>query len=1004
MQLTAKYYTGSRIILTSILIGLLTSNANALELADKPLIMSGGSNLPKPNVMLLMDNSGSMLSNSITTNGVSQTRLAASKDAANAIINKFSTKMRLGIFQFQGEGKINGVDNYGGELVNACGSSQAELLSGITNLQTKGPNDNSIHTPLAETYHDITRYFRGLDNYTSPIQLPCQQNVVVVITDGQPTDDTPAGEQTDLSQTPEIFATRPFGWTGTDAAAPLFPNWDGDSTNDGSTSDGSTFLLDDLALFAYEIDIVPTASFNGVSGFNTAPNDHQRLVTHTIAFDLNDNEAETMLLDAANNSGGTYVPATSTASLTAALESALNSVLSSAELVSVSSVAVSSGSVSNSAIAYRTQYAHSGSDWTGSITPYDLSSTVAPVAKTAFSIPTTRKPIYSYSGSAQVSFTGDAGILTAITSSLPCTADASCAVGEAAAVRSYLAGSVSNEAANTGTFTFRNRSGLLGDIMNSAPVYVARPNFRYPDSINVDQTNLYSAFKTDKASRPELVVVGSNDGMLHAFSATTGLEVMSYIPRMILPKLHKLTNPLYEHEYFVDGSPTVGDAYFTDTWHTVLASGMNGGAQGVFGLELTDTSNFSSMNPWEFTDATDSNMGYSYSQPAIVLMANNRWAAVFGNGYNSSEDDTASGGVQGAGNAVLYVVYLDSRNASSYEVLNTNVRVTDQGGDNGLSTVSPVDLDGDNKIDVIYAGDVNGDMWKFNVSSATSSHWSEVANISRLFTRCGGEDTACLAEPTQAITTSPEVGRGPMSNSVMVYFGSGMYLQTADPDNKDLQSFYAILDPSVSSIATVIASELQQQSIEQESNTLTITDPDDTTKTKILTLDSPMRVTTNHRVDFGGTEKGWYMDLTFDEELGERVITSPVLRNGRIIFATNYYTSSMTNNPPMSCDASEIQASGTGWIMQLDALHGSRLAYSPYDLDGNGYYNDSVLDLDGDQAAVSGLQFDENIATPTIIADGNSELIITSGSGGTTDSTSGSAGPGANGVQGWVQL
>ncbi len=179
----------------------------------------------------------------------------------------------------------------------------------------------------------------------------------------------------------------------------------------------------------------------------------------------------------------------------------------------------------------------------------------------------------------------------------------------------------------------------LGDIVNSSPVFIGKPPFSYQDST-------YIAFRDKWKDRKEVVYVGANDGMLHAFDGSSGIELFAYIPSMVFPNLVELTKPSYAHRYFVDGTPSMGDVQFKSdsTWHTMLIGGLNKGGQGVYALDVTDPSTFtegkaSSIVRWEFTDTDDADLGYTYSKPAIVkvrTLTGSKWVAAFGNGYNST--------------------------------------------------------------------------------------------------------------------------------------------------------------------------------------------------------------------------------------------------------------------------------------------------------------------------------------------------------------------------------
>jgi type IV pilus assembly protein PilY1 len=300
--------------------------------------------------------------------------------------------------------------------------------------------------------------------------------------------------------------------------------------------------------------------------------------------------------------------------------------------------------------------------------------------------------------------------------------------------------------------------------------------------------------------------------MLHGFAVSDGSEKLAYVPNTVFANLSKLTSADYgeqttiPHQYYVDGSPTVGDAYgnfgthcpsTSPCWRSILISGLRKGGQGLFALDVTDPTTFDESNAakvvvWEFTNTDDTDLGYSFSQPSIVKMANGRWAAVFGNGYNST----------GTGHAVLYIVFLDGFSDGIWTAGTDFIKLDTGVGNlttipNGLATPAAVDVDGNFMVNLIYAGDLQGNMWRFNVSSSNPSDWSATPPV-KIFT----------GTATQPITTRPEVGPNPQglppgsvgvsgSAGVMVYFGTGKYLESVDtltPPIQTTQTFYGLLD------------------------------------------------------------------------------------------------------------------------------------------------------------------------------------------------------------------
>jgi len=278
---------------------------------------------------------------------------------------------------------------------------------------------------------------------------------------------------------------------------------------------------------------------------------------------------------------------------------------------------------------------------------------------------------------------------------------------------------------------FRIRISVLGDIIHSTPVHLGKPiaGYIYDD---------YLSFAEDNTSRAERIYVGANDGMLHAFDAVNGAEVVAFIPSMVMSNLSRLAEDPYNHYYFVDGPLTIGDAHYDDAWHSVLVGGLGAGGKGYFALDVTDptaSSDTEAANKflWEFHNGSTGgqNVGYSYARPSIVRLKSGKWAAIFGNGYISAD-----------GKASLYVVNIQTGELIKELVVNG-------GANNGLSSPTVIDSSGDGYIDTAYAGDLNGNVWKFDLESTGHGSWAVALSGWPLFTTTSG----------QAITTAPEVGR-----------------------------------------------------------------------------------------------------------------------------------------------------------------------------------------------------------------------------------------------------
>ncbi|MFZ6767545.1 pilus assembly protein [Undibacterium sp. Di26W] len=454
----------------------------------------------------------------------------------------------------------------------------------------------------------------------------------------------------------------------------------------------------------------------------------------------------------------------------------------------------------------------------------------------------------------------------------------------------YLRGDKSNEGAAP---MFRKRTvSVLGDIVDSNSVYVAKPPYTYPDSL---ESAKYVTFALNNAARTPMVYVGANDGMLHGFSAVDGTEKIAYIPTQVYSNLSKLTDPAYAHRFFVDGSPTVGDVFYAGAWHSVLVGSLRGGGQGIFALDVTNPSTFTEANAattvlWEFNDADDGteyDLGYTYTQPMIVKMANGKWAAVFGNGYNNT---AADGKASATGAAAIYIV--DIQTGALIKKLYTVTGSVST--PNGIASVTPVDVNGDNIVDYIYGGDLLGNVWKFDVTSTSAASWGPSLGTTAaplpLFT---AKDSTGKIQP---ITGKVTVGRNPVSG-YMVYFGTGQYLAATDLTDTSPQSFYAIWDnnAAVSGRSVLLA---------QTINTTTTSGAGSTFRTSSQNgVASTMFVTPLNK-------KGWYVDLPTS---GERQVTDPLLNDSNIVFST------------LIPSTDPCASGGSGWIMELDAVTGNMI-------------------------------------------------------------------------------
>jgi type IV pilus assembly protein PilY1 len=608
----------------------------------------------------------------------------------------------------------------------------------------------------------------------------------------------------------------------------------------------------------------------------------------------------------------------------------------------------------------------------------------------------------------------------------------------------WLRGSKKSEGAGTSSFRVRPIS-KLGDIVNSNPNFVGLPNAGFGD-------DLYTKFRLEviDRERESMIYVGGNDGMLHAFRAKDGRELLAFIPSMVHNRLNTLTGRGYvgnEHRYYVDGSPEVGDAFFkagTETgasWRTVLVSALGGGGQGLFALDVTRPEDFSEANAskialWEFSDKDDPDLGFIYAQPTIRRMANGKFAAIVPGGYNHSKPeggekvctDSTSRTPTGCttnttGSAYLFIIFLDGPGADGVwdegkdYVKIRAAHVDDTAGTpNGLSQPLAADVDADGFIDFIYAGDLRGNLWKFDVrlppnpppaptvppsppvpplpnTSALISQWTSSDNRVILFVAKTPDETQ-----TQPITSKPEATLHP-TQGFIVTFGTGKYIEKNDPYPPAVtppttpvyqpQSFYGIWDKNDAGdepIAkqTVVTSRnqlLPQQIVNFPGNEAIriivplVTGkkkPEDTTT---ALLDSPLWSGTLSSTPpedppvaddsptsdplSKGRHMGWRLEFP---GTGERSVFRPILTSGRLIFTTLL---------PLT---EACLFGGDSFTMVIDPVNGGMINAAVLDVDGTpGLDNklDSVV-YNGTTYFASGVKSTIGITpTPTIIRAGS---------------------------------
>jgi type IV pilus assembly protein PilY1 len=609
----------------------------------------------------------------------------------------------------------------------------------------------------------------------------------------------------------------------------------------------------------------------------------------------------------------------------------------------------------------------------------------------------------------------------------------------------FLRGDRSQELNAAGVGPFRPRRGVLGDIVDSSPVWVGPPQTYsgfvtwtdqlYPGTAAPESSGQsYATFQTQQGSRLNVVYVGANDGFLHGFragslnahgtlvnSATTpndGREVLAYMPGAVLQSafssspasptqslvqnIHGVipanppattaaavrasldySSPQYGHNYFVDAAPGTGDLFTGGQWHTWLVGGLGAGGGALYALDVTNPSSFSEASPtntvigeWNAGNLVCANvpecgsyLGNTYGTPIIRRFHNGSWGVVFGNGFNSS--GAAAG---------IYIMLIDPVSAArTFYYLATPA----QSGANGISNPTSLDLDGDHIVDYLYAGDLLGNIWRFDVTSRDPQQWA-VSTSSPLF-QAGQPITTALVIGTRKTVVAESTQAGLTFNSapvrVILDFGTGrQFPQTATAATQyatGAQYLYGIWDwdmdswnklsqgsPAISLDAPqhiTWPGSLQQQTISNNTNT--------TPATRTV---SSIPVCWQGGTNCSGAQSqfGWYLALPGSNgataataggsaAVGEQIIYDPQLTTDGELVVNTYIPSA---DSPLICNP----APPTGFTMAVEPDTGEQSSTA--------YFNV------GDQA-VSGVQND-GVGVPLEVSSGsavdhNSEYLIT---------------------------
>lgn len=694
------------------------------------------------------------------------TRLDVIKEVMEDLIRN-NPEVDFGLATLNGTQVATGV--WSGYLINQFYSGNGNTVQGgkpkiraeigtapddlIAELYTIGASGG---TPLANTYIESLRYFAGQTdrdpycsncNYTSPITSICDSHFVILLTDGLPT-----------SETSNKFGDSFITDYDEDAE-------DGASSNSGCYSSICSNFLDDAAALAYDTDFSP--DLNGI----------QNVTSYSVGLGLDFD----LLDDFARNGGSdSSLRANTAEEISDTLQNIVSMIINTPVSGAGTSLAETFGYGGR---VYRPRFR--ADSWIGNVDVFQYNS-----------------------ASSSLDFKFDMGdilevrdvetnprtIITGLDQDLDGNTNESIAfsVANKAVLRPYLfrffdngnfdssvlAEPIQDFASASSAETLinfihgnelddmrrrdRDNDGnveKLGDIVYARPVEVG------PKNGNYNRFTGYARFVAEMQAQRRILLVGANDGGLHAFDSATGEEVWMYIPSSQLPYLELLARKSYNRKHrrsYVDGPITVEDVFINGQWKTYVMFGLRKGGTQYIVLDITDRDNPELV----FEVNGSATIGESWNKPHVILyggaLTSNdpsdfNWSMVVSSGEEKSSAGTNlaffsldSGGIPNA-----ELLYLSASDATGVRAGNIVVTQNDR------------DLNADR----IYVGTENGDLYRVHVGSDAPSGWT----VQKLYN--GNSSYPIVAAPSVVLVENPNNVNG---YALGVYFGTGRYDERSD--------------------------------------------------------------------------------------------------------------------------------------------------------------------------------------------------------------------------------
>jgi type IV pilus assembly protein PilY1 len=619
----------------------------------------------------------------------------------------------------------------GAQMLAPIGSSVAQIQAKVNALTP------TAFTPLGEAVWDMGRYFQGApwgngQTYTSPIQLSCQPNFVILVTDG-----IQNGTLDIKTEATRIFTT--------DAAPSL---------------SGLQNVILDTVGFGVSVNTSASETAAALSDLKTA----------------------------AANGGGQFYQADSAQQLEAALQNAIRRITQATYTFATPVVPTTSTTGSTKAYLAAFKSDPSSPFWQGYLKAYQRGSNgLVPVdsngvplssalvweaGQVLTTIPSANRTIYTVANETTTtngSTTTGTGSLSPFTTSNSAITPAMLGVPDSTTANQVISFVRGVDVYNNPS---QDRAWKLGDIFHSTPVLVTPPVLALADPS-------YQAFKTAQASRTTVLIAGSNDGMVHAFRETDGVELWAFIPPDVLDDLQNLTVQGGEHGFYMDSSPIAVDIKVSGTWKTIVMFGQRRGGPAYYALDITNTT--SPQFLWSFTDSKITETWSEPSMGKVKLGGNDTYVAFFGGGYDTASNDAhgkAFFAIDVSNGHRLWQYYNDG---TSDDRQYMNFSLTENS--------TAVDLNNDGYVDRVYIGDVGGQLWKFDVSANATTSWAG----KRLFTAAPSQANPPASGefyPTEAFYGAP-VLTWDTSQNLWVFLGTG---DRNHPNNAATNRFYGIMD------------------------------------------------------------------------------------------------------------------------------------------------------------------------------------------------------------------